>query len=236
MPLNYTTCVDQLSNLMVVGSTDANFQTFLPGAIDYAEQRIYRECDFIRTQVTDTSASTTANTRALTLPTVQGTFITVDYINVITPAGTTAPSGSRVPLQQVDRSLIDNMFPSQSAATGTPEYYAMASDTEVIFGPSPDGAYNVEVIGVQRPAALSSANSSTFITQYCPDLFMAALMVFATGYQRDFGAQSDDPGKGASWENQYQLLKKSALEEQSRTKFAGEMWTSDSPSPLAKRT
>ena len=233
MSLDYPTYVSQISNLMVIGSTDANFQTMLPGMITYAEQRIYRELDLLYTQTTDATTQVSSGNRNFSLPTSVGTFITVDNLNIITPAGTQSSAGSRVPLMPVDRSFIDLVYPSGQTVTNTPEYYAMASNTQVIFGPSPDGAYYAEVVGIQRPTMLSSNNSSTILTQYVPDLFVAASMVFGMGYMRDFGGQTDNPQAGQSWENQYQMLFKSAAVEQARAKFESEGWTSEQPSPVA---
>lgn len=205
----------------------------LPGMIDYAEQRIYRELDLLYTQVTDSTASVTANSRDFTLPTSVGTYIIVDNFNIITPAGTPAATGTRIQLTPVSREFIDIAYPSGQTATGAPEFFAMASNTQVILGPAPDAAYVAEIIGVQRPAPLSVSNSSTILTQYVPDLFIAASMVFGSGYQRDFSAQGDNPQMGASWEAQYGKLMQSASVEQARAKFQSEGWTSDQPSAIA---
>lgn len=235
MSLDYDTYVSQLSNLMVIPSSDTNFQTFLPGCIDYAEQRMYRELDLLATQITDDSANLTVDDRNFTLPTSVGTFIVVDNINVITPSGTPASSGVRNPLTQTTREFIDLVFPSGQNSTGVPQYYAMASNTEVILGPPPDAAYNAEVIGTQRPTPLSSTNSSTFLTANLPDVFIAASMVFASGYMRDFGAGTDNPNMSQSWEQQYKTLIQSANIEEFRKKFESDGWTSAQPNPLAKR-
>lgn len=234
MTINYTTYTQQIANLMVVSTSDTNFQTMLPGMIDYAEQRIYRELDLLYTQVTDSTTAVSSGNRNFNLPTGTGTFIVTDNINIITPSGTPASSGTRVQLTPTSREFLDIAYPSGQTATGTPEFYAMASNTQVIFGPAPDAPYIAEVIGVQRPAVLSSANSSTIITQYVPDLFVAASMVFGSGYMRDFGAQgADNPQMGQSWETQYGKLFASAAVEQARAKFQSEGWTSDQPSHIA---
>lgn len=236
MSLDYTTYVSQLSNLMVIGSTDANFITFLPGCIDYAEQRIYRDLDLLYTQATDATKQVSSGVQEFTLSTAVGTFITVDQFNIVTPAATLSSAGTRIPLTPVSPEFINSAFPTAtSSLTGVPEYYAMRSNTLVLLGPVPDGAYYAECIGIQRPASLSSANSSTILTQYIPDVFMAASMVFAAGYMRDFGSQADNPGMSQSWENQYNLLLKSASVEQLRAKHESEGWTSQQPSPLAPR-
>jgi hypothetical protein len=233
--LNYATYVAQVSNLLVIGSTDANFQTMLPGMIDYAEQRIYRELDPLYSQVTDATASVSSGNRDFTPPTGIGTFITIDSFNIITPVGTTSSNGTRVPLTPVSPEVMDAFWPSGQTATSVPSMYAMRSPTTVLLGPAPDAAYATEVIGIQRPAALSSANSSTFLTQYCPDLLIAASMVFGFGYMRDFGGMTDNPQAGASWESQYKTLFQSAGMEQARAKWESDGWTSQAPAPAGKR-
>src|SRR5581483_10617239 len=53
MSITYASYVSQLANIMVVSSADANFATFLPGAIDYAEGRVYRDLNLVAQYVTD---------------------------------------------------------------------------------------------------------------------------------------------------------------------------------------
>lgn len=237
MPLDYPTYVAQISNLTVIPSTDANFITFLPGCIDYAEQRIYRDLDLLYTQATDATKQVSSGVQEFTVSTAVGTFITIDQFNIITPAGTRSSAGTRTQLIPVSPEFINAAYPTAvSSYTGTPEFYAMRSNTVVLLGPAPDGAYYAETIGIQRPSALSSGNSSTILTQYVPDLFVAASMVFAAGYMRDFGAQSDNPQMSQSWEAQYSTLMKSAAVEQFRAKYESAGWTSQQPSPLAQRS
>jgi len=230
MSINYTTYVSQLANLMIVGSTDSNFQTFLPGCIDYAEQRIYRELDLVNTTVIDTTVSFSSGVRTLTLP---STWVVVEEINAISSAGASAATGTRNPLVATTREFINYVYPSNSTATGIPQYFNLLTQSQIIVGPTPDAAYNVEVIGTQRPAPLSASNSSTFLTAYLPDLFVAASMVFASGYLQNFGSQSDNPQQATSWEAQYATLLKSASVEEMRKKFESEGWTAQQPSPIA---
>lgn len=233
MSLNYQTYVAQISNLTVIGSTDPNFQIMLPGMIDYAEQRIYREMDPLRVQVTDATTTVSSGNRNFTVPTAAGTYIIIDNVNIITPSSLNASNGTRNQLMPVSREFLDMTYPSGQTATGVPQFWAMASDTQILFGPAPDLPYTAEVIGIQRPVPLSSGNSSTFLTQYVPDLFIAASMVFASGYMRDFGQQADNPQMGAAWEAQYKQLFQSAQLEQLRAKYQSDAWTSESPSPAA---
>ncbi len=219
MSLTFTTYTQQLANLMVVPTTDTNFLTFLPGCIDYSEQRIYRDLDLLNTRVVDSTGSLMASQRQFTLPTAQGTFIVVEAINVISQAVT------KTPLTPVTKEFLDTVYANETVNTGVPQYFAPISDTLFLVGPAPDAAYTAEVIGTVRPTPLSSSNTTTFLTAYCPDLLVAASMVFAFGYQRDFGAMSDDPKAGTSWEAQYQSLATSARQEQLRARHEGAAWT-----------
>ena len=88
-------------------------------------------------------------------------------------------------------------------------------------------------MGTYRPEPLSPSHPETFLTEYMPDIFLAASMIFITGYQRDFGAQSDNPQQAQSWEAQYNNLVKGAMLESLRQKFAGPAWTSLSAIPIA---
>jgi len=80
---------------------------------------------------------------------------------------------------------------------------------------------------------LSATNPTTFISLYLPDVFIMASMIYVSGYQRNFGRQSDDPAMAQSYENQYQTLLKGAAVEEARKKFESTGWTSQSPSPVA---
>ena len=229
MSYTYATYTAALAELMVTPVGDPNFVAIEPSIIDYAEQRIYRELDLLGTNITDATATLTASNRNFTLPSGQGTFIVVDYINVLTPVGSTAANGTRTPLIPMSRDAIDVIYPSSQTATGVPQYFGMIDPGTVMLAPSPDAAYATEVIGTIRPAPLSSTNTTTILTSYVPDLFMAASMVFASGYMRNFGSQADDPRMSQSWESQYQLLKVSAQTEQARQRFESWGWSSGNP-------
>jgi len=234
MSYTYSTYVSALATMVVTDATNAAFLSILPSCIDYAEQRIYRELDLFVTNVTVAGQVTSSN-RNFVLPATSGTFVVMDYINILTPVGSDASSGTRVSLMPVSRDTLDILYPSSHVGTGIPQYFAMADPTTALLGPAPDAAYAVEVIGTVRPAALSSTNQTTPITSYLPDLFMAASMVFMSGYMRNFGSQADDPKMAQSWESQYQTLKASADLEQARQRFESWGWTSEQPSPEANK-
>lgn len=232
MSLTYDQYVSQISNLMVIGSTDANFITMLPGMIDYAEGRCYRELDLLTTRITTTTTLSSGN-RDVTLPTSAGTYRVVENVNVITTVGQGSSNGTRAPVVPTSRDFIDNVYPSGQSNTGTPLFWAPNANTALIFGPAPDAGYTAEIVGTIQPTALSSSNTTTFLTNNLPDLFVAASMVFGSGYMRDFGAQSDNPQQSASWEDQYKTLFQSANIETLRQKYQSGGWTHAQPSPIA---
>ena len=96
----------------------------------------------------------------------------------------------------------------------------MVTDQSIVMAPSPGAAFAVEVIGNIRPTPLSATNTTTFLASYLPDLFFAASMIFVSGWQKNFGAQADDPRMAMSWETQYQGLLSSAKIEELRKKYA----------------
>ena len=101
MSLTYGTYIGQIANIMAVQSSTDQFQTMLPGMVDYAEQRLYRELNLIYTRATVTG-TLAANNRTFTLPNATGSipFITVSNVNAVI-------SGSRKPLMHMPSNVVD---------------------------------------------------------------------------------------------------------------------------------
>lgn len=232
MSLTYTTFQNSVATMMPISVTDPNFIIDFPNIIDYAEQRIYRELDLLATRVTDYGQLTTQK-RTQTLPTNIGTFLVPEEINVFTPAGTAQNTGTRVPLVPVSKQFIDWVYPNAAQNNGVPEFFAVLDNQTILLGPSPDAGYQIEVTGTQRPAPLSSNNPTTFLSMVLPDLFLAAAMVRASAFQKNWSAASDDPNMAVTWEKQYQTLKASASIEELRKQYRSQAWTAELPSPIA---
>lgn len=217
--MTYAEYVAILQKLLTVPTIDNVFLSILPRIIDYAEQRIYREGQFLDTIVTDSTVAFTPSSRILPLPSDQR-FYVVDDVNVITPAGITNPDlGTRNALIPTTKEWLNQVWNSVSGAD-VPEYVARLNDQTMIVGPWPDQAYQIEFVGTIRPPPLSASNTTTFLSLYLPDLFVAASMIFGTGWQRDFGAQSEDPQAAMSWETTYSKLFASANFESLRMKWS----------------
>lgn len=238
MPLTYTTYLNSIANLMPIEATNTAFLLDLPNIIADAEGRIYRDLDLLYEMVSDSSSILTGGSRILTLPISTATFgptgpfEVIDGINIITPSGTSNPElGTRNAALPISKEYLDVAWPNSTGST-VPQFFAMLNQSTVLFGPWPDTAYQVEVIGSRQPAALSTTTVTTFLSVYLPDLLIAASMVRVAAYMKNFGAAVDDPKMSISWEVHYQELLKSASKQEDRKKFTAEGWSSKDPSPI----
>jgi hypothetical protein len=238
MALTYSSFVSEIATLTVISSTvlvsgDANFSGIMPALIDYAEGRLWRELDLPVVSIIDTSIVCSSGVRTVALSTAQGEPLVIQSLNLLTSAGALSSNATRVPLVPASKAVVDAIYPSATSSNcGQPEFFYRDSNIQVILGPTPDQAYGTELMATIRPTPLSAANSSTWLTQNLPELMIAAGMIFASGYMRDFGSQSDDPKMAQSWEAQYNNLMKSANVDAMRMQFESQGWTSQSPAPL----
>lgn len=241
--LTYTDYQKQLAILAgyTVGSDgttvtyDPNFLAILPQTINYAELRIQRDLDFLSEMTSDSSNTFTIGSSTLSIP--MASFITLQTIEAVDLSGNTTP------LRPVSKEFIQNVY-GGNATPGTPLYFAMyGSDTGVAgnnpvnriitVGPPADLAYTARVTGTVHFAPISATNTTTFISTYLPDLFLMASMIYVSGFQRNFGRQSDDPQMAQSYESQYKALLSGATVEEARKKFQSSAWSSYSPAPVA---
>jgi len=251
--LTYSQYVTQIATMAVVAETDPAFLTILPQMITYAENRMYRDIDFMFTSTSlhGVSFVLTPGNRNLSFninlasnsDAQAGTFVVSEQINLLTnasgnPASTTNPDECvRVPLLPTTKEFLDAVYGSSLTANrGKPIYFVPFNETLFFVGPVPDQAYPVEVVGTYRPNSLSATNTTTFISQYLPDVFIMASMIYISAYQRNFGRQSDDPAMAQSYESQYKALLQGAIVEEARKKFDAAGWSSQSPATIATPT
>ena len=246
--LTYNQYVTQLAQLAVVPlnntdpvtTKDNNFNVIIPAAIDYAELRIQRDLDLLSSITSNIvlGAPVVTTPNKSTIELAQGTFVTIQNVNIITPDGTSVPdNGTRNALLPVSKEYLQFSWPSRTNAN-IPQSFAMIDERTISFGPWPDKSYSVEVVGTARmktlaPTDTSSTSTTNFISLYLPDLLLMASMIYISGYQRNFGRLNDDPQMAQTYESQYMTLLKGATGEEYRKKFAASAWTSTSSSPIA---
>jgi hypothetical protein len=231
--LTYAQYKTQIATMAVVEETNTAFLEILPQMITYAENRIYRDLDFLFTSTSITGYTLTIGNRVLTIP--EGTIVVSEQINIITPAGQTNPNANtRNPCLPVTKEYLDAVYGSSSSSyRGMPQHFAPFNDNVFYFGPAPDAAYGVEIVGTYRPASLSGTNTTTFLSLYLPDLLIMASMIYVSAYQRNFGRANDDPQMAVTYESQYKALLQGAMVEEARKKFESSGWSSQSPSVVA---
>ena len=226
--------VEQIATMAVVQQADPAFQIILPSMISYAENRMYRDLDFLFTSIATTAYGMTAGSRIIAVP--AGTFVVPEQINVL--VGSSNPDlATRVPLLPTTKEFLDACYGSGAVANrGLPQYWVPFDDYTFLVGPYPDQSYACELVGTYRPDSLSATNKTTFISLYLPDLFIMASMIYVSAYQRNFGRANDDPQMAITYESQYQVLLKNADLEENRKKFEAAAWSSQEPSVSATPT
>jgi len=243
--MNYDEVVEALKvlNEVPLNNTDDNFQRILPLMFLDATGRIHRDLLFLQQTMTmNQPATLVARNRELALP---ASVIELRGVNLCTPAQPISVTTKRTPLERIPFEVLDFFWPQSSFRPGQPIKYAVIGtpvDTAAVpqtlsltvrFMPTPDAAYPVEFLGDIRPLPLSNDNPQTYLSVNYPELFIAACMVFAAGYQRDFSAQADDPQRAMSWETHYNTLKAGVMLETARMRGEGPNYTAAPPAPVA---
>ena len=158
-------------------SGTANYNAILPRMLDWAELSLFQNprLDFLATRTTDRSQTTTAGSRAVTIPSA---FIIVEDFALIIPANAqpNVLGAQRIPFQRSTRQFIDFTWPEESQ-TAPPDplndsnYWAIFQEQEqgvtnpppnpvagvqslpsaVVIRPTPDNQYVAEFRGTFRP-------------------------------------------------------------------------------------
>lgn len=182
-------------------STDQpDWPSFLPALIERGELRCYRDVDFLalRTTAAVTLASGAASFNA-----------PADWL-----------LGQAIRLTDINSTLDrrDISFVTDYGGLGKPRYWAETTQGVIAIAPTPTISYAAELSYHHRPTGLSPSNPSTWLSANCPDLLFSACMVEATGYQRNYGAQADDPKMALSWSQRYAETLAAVRREEGRRK------------------
>lgn len=212
--------------LELTGSAD--YQDVLPNIVANAELRIYRELDFLMARTQNSTLSLDPGTRKVNLRNLTGTVIggyPIAQTNPVVVHGVSVSksniqkvaTGGRVRLQAVSLELMEMVYPNETVR-GFPTYFCMLDDATLIVGPTADFAYNCEITGSWRPAAMSPTQLNSWLGDNLPDLLFYAAMLEMAGYQQNYGAAASDPQQAMSWKAQYDAAKEGAQAEETRRK------------------
>lgn len=250
-PLTYNQYVQQMGVMAVVQTeeiggvwqgVDPAFNTIIPQMLNYAELRIQRDLDFLSSQSSNIY-TLTAGQNVFSIPVDD--FFTVQTLEIVQMSGSTVVNSE--PLTPVSKEFIQNCYGGLSGA-GTPRFFAMYGDNwddgqdvnnNVLLGPPPNYGYSLRITGTSRAPSLyhysgplAADINTTYISNYYPDMLVLASMIYITMFQRNFGAVSDDPAMGMTYEKQYQAARAIAIPDENKRKFQGSGWSSYS-TPIA---
>lgn len=228
-------------------ATDGAFNTLFPQATSYAEQRIYHEMPFLAQRLQDTSLTTTAGSRSISLAGTTLPILVPQRVALLTPTGSTLANGTQVPFVPVSLDFIDMFWPNESQtwapASALAAYWCIeggvAADftsPKVIIAPTPDADYPVVLTGLFQQAPISSEIPQTYLSTNYPELMIAGCMIFISGallrnYGSAGGPQPDEPGMPIHWEGQFVHLMEIAKEEEMRRLQQGTNWMNHPPMP-----
>lgn len=150
----------------------------IPDFVTIAESKIARDLR-LRNQITASTLSTSATTRAVALP---AGWIAFSSVTV----GATPPNVC----EYVTTERLDTLYQEQGGS-GRPFVYSIEG-SNILFGPTPDAVYPVNVNFYQRFPALVSASTNWLLTNH-PNVYLYACLREGAFYTKDqAGAQQWD--------------------------------------------
>ena len=201
-----------------------DMSNMIPRAIAYVEDRVNQKMTWLATRKVDTSLAASSGSRSVVISSINCRVVEGFALIVPSTAGSPA-AGTRVQFDECSLDLVDASWPTE-AVTLTPTKaamrgWAMKDDKTIVIFPTPDANYPIELTGQFAMTPLSSTNTTNYLSQNYENLYLTGGMVYWSGFQRDFGAQSDDPRMAMSWESQFKIfLDNAVMEEQRRRGLA----------------
>ena len=149
--------------------------TIVDGFINDAEFRILREVDSDNNRKY-ASASLVVNTRFINTP---DDLLIVRSAQIVDSDGT-ALADNRDFLQYRDTNFMAEFNPK--GETGVPKYYSYWDENTLVFAPTPDATYTIQVNYILKTPGLSSTNTTTYLSQKFPNGLLYACLVEAYGF------------------------------------------------------
>jgi hypothetical protein len=220
--MNYTELEEKIRTHLIIPEDDADFGAMMPDFANFGELRIYRDMPELLGENEEVAANFTINNREIAVPVSMFLVKGLAFVS----------AGATTPLQNVSKEFIDMIWPTR-ATTGTLQYWANLDDDKLIVAGTPTTAFGAVFTGLVREDPLGEGNPETYLSVTYPDLLFSSCMIYATGYQRDYGQQADDPKMAVSWESMYNKLLPGVIAQEERKSSRGPGWTAHAPTPLA---
>ena len=172
--MNYSELLTNVRNYTEVGSevlSDSIIDIF----IENVENKIQRELDLDAFRKFQFS-SFTIGSPFITMPDDFAFERGVQIKDQIT--------GDRTWLEQRDTTFIDE-YNKDRSNTGTPKYYANWDQNTMIFAPTPDLAYEIELWYNKTPDHLSSSQTTTWLSTNAPEVLIYGTTAEAFSYLKN---------------------------------------------------
>lgn len=167
---------------------DSTVFSQLPELINMAERNIAIDLNVtgIRQVV---SSAMTAGTSVYEKPVGWRRTVSINF-------GTGTTFDTRTPLFTRSYEYCRNYWPDDSVQ-GTPKFYSDYSDRYMLITPTPDRAYQFEMIYYARPPLLDDTNQTNWITEEWPQLLIYATLKEVAPFMKE-----DE--RMATWDGMYQ--------------------------------
>lgn len=157
-------------------SGDTTVYAQIPSLINLAERNIARELKILGF-VEAVTTTFTAGVSTVTKPTRWRETISMFY-----GAGQT-----RTPIFPRAWEYCRMYWPDPSL-TAAPLFYADYDYSHWLISPTPDSAYNVEILYYQLPALLDDANTTNWLTEYAPQVLLYGALLETAIFLKDQAA------------------------------------------------
>lgn len=92
--------------------------------------------------------------------------------------------GQTYELRQASHADMINRRMSAANVAGRPQYFTMSDGAFEVF-PTPDAAYTAELLYYSKTPALSDSNTSNWLLEYAPDVYLYGSLVHSAPYLAD---------------------------------------------------
>jgi len=169
--MTYDELVTNIRNYTEVNAnvfTNAVINTF----ITMAENQILREIDLDVFKL-EATANMTSGNKFLTAP---SDILTHRYMMITS-------NNNQIFLDFRDTSFMKEYWPNGNT-TGVPKYYSVWDQNTFYIAPTPNSNYVVELGYIYRPAQLSPATPTTWISTNAPEALLYACLIQAYSYTK----------------------------------------------------
>jgi len=172
--MTYTELKQKIRDYTEVGSSVLS-DTILNGIIEDAEFRIFRDVDSDNNRRYAT-ANLVVNTRFIQTP---DNALIIRSAQIVDSDGTSS-ANNRDFLQWRDTSFMSEF--NNLETTGVPKYYSWWDKNHLVFAPTPDATYTIQLNYILKDAGLSSTNTTTYLSLNFPNGLLYACLVEAYGF------------------------------------------------------